>query len=64
MAQAKVEEMARDGKRVVILDAAVLLAANWHKELCDEVTVYHALACPIRLAFTTVPSGLGMHNPT
>lgn len=36
------EEMRRlneeEGKKVVVLDAAVLLRANWHKDMCHEVS--------------------------
>ena len=36
MADEVTNRLYREGKKVVILDAAVLLAAGWH-EKCDEV---------------------------
>ena len=36
MAEEATNRLYREGKKVVILDAAVLLTAGWH-EKCDEV---------------------------
>ena len=36
MAEEETNRLYREGKKVVILDAAVLLTAGWH-EKCDEV---------------------------
>ena len=39
MAKAKVKELFVEDKAVVVLDAAVLLKANWHKEMCHQVNI-------------------------
>ena len=36
MANEEKDRLYREGKQVVILDAAVLIVAGWHEE-CDEV---------------------------
>ena len=37
LAARNVSEFAKQGKTVVVLDAAVLLNAGWHKTLCHQV---------------------------
>lgn len=39
MAEQEIQTHFTNGCRVVVLDAAVLLAANWHSQMCHEVWV-------------------------
>lgn len=37
MAEERIKELDSAGKKVAVLDAAVLLAADWHTIMCNEV---------------------------